>query len=375
MVNVKRLGCVLMCMASIAYGDLAGRTNWKSANGTVNAYPYRAIFTNGSITDNGDGTVSITIAGASGGTGNFNVLVISTGSANGFNSPPISSQTIRAGIIFDSTTFIGQLIDANTSFYRLNPSSVTLQGVITAATLGALTGNQTITASGDSTGSGATAITLTAASTQPNIHTLSGATTHTSSSTFTAAVLKSSASALSETTGMAGVSGQDIFWGDSTAHWPKFNPNATQNYIVDATSSSVTNTHMAIWSGAGSLVDGGVPLTANQTVTLSGDSSGSGATAITVTAAPTQPNIHTLSGATTFTSSSTFTSSVLGTSATLSGFMQLESVTNATINALTPGFVGQLYQCSDCATVPVCISTGSLKGQWAIITAKTTKCL
>ena len=52
---------------------------------------------------------------------------------------------------------------------------------------GFITGNQSISITGDSSGSGTTAITLTAAASQPNIATLSHAVTHTSSVTVTAA--------------------------------------------------------------------------------------------------------------------------------------------------------------------------------------------
>jgi len=59
---------------------------------------------------------------------------------------------------------------------------------------------------------------------------------------------------------------------------------------------------------------------------------------------------------------------------TLSGYAQLDSLTHAGIQALTPAAVGQIYQCSDCGTVPVCISTGTAAGAWSIITNKGSAC-
>ena len=105
------------------------------------------------------------------------------GGVGGFTTL-LSSPT--PAVIFDSNTFTGSLNGGGTTYLALT-SSVTKQGVITAASLGALTANQTITLSGDSTGSGITAITVTAAATQPNIAILSHAITATSSVTVTGA--------------------------------------------------------------------------------------------------------------------------------------------------------------------------------------------
>jgi hypothetical protein len=76
----------------------------------------------------------------------------------------------------NSSQFNASELGGATYYLTLNASSVTLQGPIvssiTAAaftSLGGLTGNQTITLSGDSSGSGTTAITVTAAPTQTNI--------------------------------------------------------------------------------------------------------------------------------------------------------------------------------------------------------------
>ena len=113
--------------------------------------------------------------------GGSSPLAVTTGSASGFTAI-ISSPT--SVVDFDSSTFKVSLKGSATAFVQLNASSVTLQGLITAASLGALTANQSITITGDSTGSGTTAITLTAAGTQANIRTFTGPITHTSSDTI-----------------------------------------------------------------------------------------------------------------------------------------------------------------------------------------------
>jgi hypothetical protein len=63
------------------------------------------------------------------------------------------------------------------------------------------------------------------------------------------------------------------------------------------------------------------------------------------------------------------------------GYFQLSSKTSAQIKALTPAVnpntgsaLGQQYYCSDCATVAVCVSTGTASGAWALITNKGSAC-
>jgi hypothetical protein len=54
--------------------------------------------------------------------------------------------------------------------------------------------------------------------------------------------------------------------------------------------------------------------------------------------------------------------------------LQLTSKTAAQIRALVPTAVGQVYYCSDCATVPTCISTGTAVNQTSLSTSKATAC-
>jgi len=54
-------------IAGLTCADVSNRLNIATQDGTVNTYPYQARFTNGTVTDNNDGTVSI----ATGGGGSF----------------------------------------------------------------------------------------------------------------------------------------------------------------------------------------------------------------------------------------------------------------------------------------------------------------
>lgn len=130
------------------------------------------------------GCQSITGTGGSGGT--FGMVAVGTGNPNGYSGVITSSSTVSQVVLLDSNTFTASFRGGTTTFVGLNPSSVTLQGPITAASLGAITGNQNITLSGDSTGAGTTAITVTNAAEQDNITTLG------SSVTFKSAVVISS---------------------------------------------------------------------------------------------------------------------------------------------------------------------------------------
>jgi len=66
--------------------------------------------------------------------------------------------------------------------------------------------------------------------------------------------------------------------------------------------------------------------------------------------------------------------SLVSSSITLTGYFQAGSKPHAAITALTPSAVGQIYQCSDCSTVPVCISTGTSVGAWSLITNSGSLC-
>lgn len=74
------------------------------------------------------------------------------------------------------------------------------------------------------------------------------------------------------------------------------------------------------------------------------------------------------------TSSATFNGAVIQSSTTLTGFLQLFSKTGANIRTTTPAAVGQTIYCSDCATVPICTSTGTAAGAFALVTNRASAC-
>lgn len=83
-----------------------------------------------------NGLVSGTgVACGSGSGGSSTPLAVSSGSAT--SSVIVSSPTIN--IIVDSNTFVASLQGSTSAFLQLNPSSVTLQGIVSANSLGALT--------------------------------------------------------------------------------------------------------------------------------------------------------------------------------------------------------------------------------------------
>jgi len=123
-------------------------------------------------------------------------------------------------------------------------------GAFTQDALGGpfLTGNETITLSGDASGSGATAITTTLATVNSNVGTFQGLT----------------------------VNAKGLVTGASNQNY------ATETYVGDAISGQ----------------DFSAFLTGNETITLSGDISGSGATSITATLPNVNSNIGTFQGIT-----------------------------------------------------------------------------
>ena len=107
------------CMA-----DISSHLNVCTQDLTVSNWPYQLRVTNGSLTDNGDGTMSL-----ASGSGGSSSLFISTGSAT--RSTIVTSSATN--IVFDTQTFIGALQGTTTFFAQLNSSSVTLQGPIVSS--------------------------------------------------------------------------------------------------------------------------------------------------------------------------------------------------------------------------------------------------
>lgn len=136
------------------------------------------------LKSNGPNTVPTWGTSSGGGNATAVPIAVSSGSATTL----VVVSTPAWNIIFSSNAFIVTAGANNTVFLAPNSSSMTLQGFITAASLGALTANQTITLSGDVTGSGTTGIASTLSTTIPNSHAWSGTQTYTSSNTFNAII-------------------------------------------------------------------------------------------------------------------------------------------------------------------------------------------
>lgn len=122
---LKRFGVltVFVFLALPLWAPVSSRLNIEESDGSPSTFPWKLKVTNGSLTDNGDGTASLATGAGSGG-GGSSTLAVSSGSA--INSVIISSPT--SNIVVDSNTFIGSLQGTTTTFLKINPSSVTLQG-------------------------------------------------------------------------------------------------------------------------------------------------------------------------------------------------------------------------------------------------------
>jgi hypothetical protein len=121
-------------------------------NGIVNGTPTSCLAVNSSNI-----VISTTCSGGGGGGssgGGGQTLATATGSLAGFTSVVSSPTNV---INFSSDTFNGQLRGGSTAFITLNPSSVTLQGVLIAGsniTLTPSAGNTTISVAGSGSASG-----------------------------------------------------------------------------------------------------------------------------------------------------------------------------------------------------------------------------
>lgn len=254
--------------------------------------------------------VTINAATQSGSGGGSSSLAIQQNAVN------ITSPTVAVNFL--APPFLVSLVNTSTSQVKLDGSSVTLQGVVTAASLGALTANQSITwtGSGDVSGtaSGATSIspTLTAASRQSNITTLAASSeTVTGNMEVDGYTLHKGSVSVTAGTGLGvtyGITASSVAVTSATASG-QFTAGTYQGGGL----STCGSTSQAVsWTGGSygctTITAAGLgALTANQSITLSGDASGSGTTAISVTNAATQANIAVLSHAITATSSVTVT--------------------------------------------------------------------
>lgn len=238
------------------------------------------------ITAGGGSGASTLGAGLSNGT-NLTVLTSSptalwAANNSQFNASQLGGATYYltlnpSSVTLQGNTFNGasQLVQDNSSGYvpnaNLDPSSVTKQGYITAASLGALTANQNITLTGDVTGGpAATSIATTLAAQQSHLIT--------SISSFTVANKAgiTTTGPIVASSGTLGSAGAAVY--------------ISSNLVSGATIYADGRLVALNFSGSSSGSN-----TGDQTITLTGDVTGSGTGSFAATAAANQPNIVTLS--------------------------------------------------------------------------------
>src|SRR5665213_3637957 len=214
-------------------------------------------------------------------TNQFGCNTISGGGGGGYNLQP-TTVTVNAnfGITVTTITVSSNTVLTGTTFYA-NGQAV-INGVNSSTWL---TANQTVTLSGDVTGTGTTAITVTAASIQANIHTFTGAITNTSSTTFTAVLQSTGIYVSSATVGFDAYAdsntstAQTINWTQSNLHYSRLTGNVTYTFVPPYHTSTLT---MFIDTGAGSF-----------TATWPGSVKWSGGTAPTITVTASKYDIIT----------------------------------------------------------------------------------
>jgi len=253
---------------SVAITNGAATISMASATSSANGYLSSADWT----TFNNKGTVTSVAALTIGTTGTDVGSSVATGTTTPvitLNIPTASAENRGALSAADWTTFNAkQAGDADlTAIAALTGTSGFLKK--TAAdtwsldTATYLTGNQSITVSGDASGSGTTAITLTLATTGVSASTYRSVTVDT----------KGRVTAGTNPTTLAG-------YGITDAQ--PLDADLTAIAGLAGTSGLLKKTAADTWS-----LDTATYLTGNQSITVSGDASGSGTTAITLTLATT----------------------------------------------------------------------------------------
>lgn len=187
--------------------------------------------------------------------------------------------TVTGSPITGSGTITSNLTATGVGAGTYNSLTVDTKGRVTAASVIAyLTGNQTITLSGDTTGSGTTAITTTLSNTGVTAGTYNFATiTVDAKGRISSAVNHTAVTSVALTSSDLVITGSPITSsGTFTATLGTVNANVgTFNNVTVNAKGLVTAASNASY------------ISANQTITLSGDVAGSGTTAITATIQPT----------------------------------------------------------------------------------------
>jgi hypothetical protein len=217
-------------------------------------------------TINGTGTIALGTTGVTAGT--YQGLVVNaygqiTSAANQSYLTANQNITVTGDVSGNGSTALTLTLGTTgvTAGTGYNTFTVNAKGLITSAsTTGYLTSNQTITVTGDATGSGSTAISLTLGSVNSNV------------GTFTAVTVGSK--------GLVTAAGNLVATGDATG-------TASGTSIALTLGSVATaGTYNQVVVGTKGLVTSGTNiayLTANQNITVTGDVTGSGSTALSLT--------------------------------------------------------------------------------------------
>lgn len=195
---------------------------------------------------------------------------------------PITGGTITGNLTVNGTTTLVGASTAPTVATANNSTNIATTAFVKAQNY--LTGNQTITISGDASGSGTTAIPLTLATVNSNVGTFNNVTVNGKG-------LVTAASNIAYLTGNQTITLSGDISGSGTTSITTTLPNVNAN--VGTFQGITVNAKGQVTAAANQGY-----LTGNQTITISGDGSGSGTTAIPLTLATVNANVGTFQGIT-----------------------------------------------------------------------------
>ena len=405
--TIKRC-LILALIPTFLQADISSRLNMSSQDGTVNTYPYKAKFDNGTITDNGDGTVSISGASPTTYIQNISNPYSTTQTGNASISGIYNTQSTYDVAGNEALRAAGSSWCVGSTGLPSNkyPSSSVFIGNNTASNLtfgysdvhiGASAGLHTTSGRdnvliGYQAGGGCS---------DDNDNTYIGysagyLSAHASYNTAVGSVALGNGAGGSNNAVFGYSAGEYITTGyDDTLLGTAAGADMTTgvtNTCIGANANGAGNGQAcsSIVSGSSNTAVGAGALgNISQTNTNSGNTfigfnNGSAGNytnviALGINALTSNATLSNQAYIGAFTGG-TYEVNVNMSSATVhsitadSGYMQLASKTVSQLGAITPSAVGQHYYCSDCATVPVCISTGTNKGAFSIVTNKTSAC-
>lgn len=118
MKNLFKIVCCVFVLAIPLWAPISTRLNITEQDGSPSTFPYQAKFSNGTVTDNGDGTVSISNSGGGGSPGGTGTQIQYNNSGS-FGGVPGSSVTATGPQISSGT--ISRLNAGNLVFAKANP--------------------------------------------------------------------------------------------------------------------------------------------------------------------------------------------------------------------------------------------------------------